>query len=360
MEYRIEKDTMGEVHVPINAYYGAQTQRSIDNFKIAQETNKMPKEIIKAFAYLKKAAAITNKEAGVLSEDKCLLIGEVCDEILEGKLDDYFPLVVWQTGSGTQSNMNVNEVVAYRGHVLKGGSLSDKEKFLHPNDDVNKSQSSNDTFPTAMHISAYKMLIEVTLPGVEKLRNTLEEKSKAYMHVVKIGRTHFMDATPLTVGQEFSGYVSQLNHGIKAIKNTLSHLSELALGGTAVGTGINTPENYSENVAKHIATLTGLPFITAENKFEALAAHDAIVEAHGALKTVAVSLMKIANDIRMLSSGPRSGIGELFIPDNEPGSSIMPGKVNPTQCEALSMIAAQVLGNDVAINIGVGLSIIYL
>ena len=352
MEYRIEKDTMGEVHVPINAYYGAQTQRSIDNFKIAQETNKMPKEIIKAFAYLKKAAAITNKEAGVLSEDKCLLIGEVCDEILEGKLDDYFPLVVWQTGSGTQSNMNVNEVVAYRGHVLKGGSLSDKEKFLHPNDDVNKSQSSNDTFPTAMHISAYKMLIEVTLPGVEKLRNTLEEKSKAYMHVVKIGRTHFMDATPLTVGQEFSGYVSQLNHGIKAIKNTLSHLSELALGGTAVGTGINTPENYSENVAKHIATLTGLPFITAENKFEALAAHDAIVEAHGALKTVAVSLMKIANDIRMLSSGPRSGIGELFIPDNEPGSSIMPGKVNPTQCEALSMIAAQVLGNDVAINIG--------
>ncbi len=352
MEYRIEKDTMGEVHVPINAYYGAQTQRSIDNFKIAQETNKMPKEIIKAFAYLKKAAAITNKEAGVLSEDKCLLIGEVCDEILEGKLDDYFPLVVWQTGSGTQSNMNVNEVVAYRGHVLKGGSLSDKEKFLHPNDDVNKSQSSNDTFPTAMHISAYKMLIEVTLPGLEKLRNTLEEKSKAYMQVVKIGRTHFMDATPLTVGQEFSGYVSQLNHGIKAIKNTLSHLSELALGGTAVGTGINTPENYSENVAKHIATLTGLPFITAENKFEALAAHDAIVEAHGALKTVAVSLMKIANDIRMLSSGPRSGIGELFIPDNEPGSSIMPGKVNPTQCEALSMIAAQVLGNDVAINIG--------
>ncbi len=352
MEYRIEKDTMGEVRVPINAYYGAQTQRSIDNFKIAQETNKMPKEIIKAFAYLKKAAAITNKEAGVLSEDKCLLIGEVCDEILEGKLDDYFPLVVWQTGSGTQSNMNVNEVVAYRGHVLKGGSLSDKEKYLHPNDDVNKSQSSNDTFPTAMHISAYKMLIEVTLPGVEKLRNTLAEKSKAYMHVVKIGRTHFMDATPLTVGQEFSGYVSQLNHGIKAIKNTLSHLSELALGGTAVGTGINTPESYSENVAKHIATLTGLPFITAENKFEALAAHDAIVEAHGALKTVAVSLMKIANDIRMLSSGPRSGIGELFIPDNEPGSSIMPGKVNPTQCEALSMIAAQVLGNDVAINIG--------
>jgi len=352
MEYRIEKDTMGEVRVPTNAYYGAQTQRSIDNFKIAQETNKMPKEIIRAFAYLKKAAAITNKEAGVLSEEKSLLIGQVCDEIQEGKLDDYFPLVVWQTGSGTQSNMNVNEVVAYRGHVLKGGALSDKDKFLHPNDDVNKSQSSNDTFPTAMHIAAYKMLVEVTLPGIEELRNTLAEKSKAYMHVVKIGRTHFMDATPLTVGQEFSGYVSQLDHGMKAIKNTLAHLSELALGGTAVGTGINTPENYAENVAKHIAALTGLPFVTAENKFEALAAHDAIVEAHGALKTVAVSLMKIANDIRMLSSGPRSGIGEIFIPDNEPGSSIMPGKVNPTQCEALTMIAAQVLGNDVAINIG--------
>jgi fumarate hydratase class II len=352
MEYRIEKDTMGEVSVPSNAYYGAQTQRSIDNFKIAQDTNKMPKEIIRAFAYLKKAAAITNFEAGVLSEEKSKLIGQVCDEILEGKLDDYFPLVVWQTGSGTQSNMNVNEVVAYRGHVIKGGSLNDKDKFLHPNDDVNKSQSSNDTFPTAMHIAAYKMLIETTLPGIEKLRNTLAAKSKAFMHVVKIGRTHFMDATPLTVGQEFSGYVSQLDHGIKAIKNTLSHLSELALGGTAVGTGINTPENYAEHVAKHIAALTGLPFVTAENKFEALAAHDAIVEAHGALKTVAVSLMKIANDIRMLSSGPRSGIGEIFIPDNEPGSSIMPGKVNPTQCEALTMIAAQVLGNDVAINIG--------
>lgn len=352
MEYRIEKDTMGEVSVPSNAYYGAQTQRSIDNFKIAQDTNKMPKEIIRAFAYLKKAAAITNYEAGVLSEEKSILIGQVCDEILAGKLDEYFPLVVWQTGSGTQSNMNVNEVVAYRGHVLKGGNLNDKDKFLHPNDDVNKSQSSNDTFPTAMHIAAYKMLIETTLPGIEKLRDTLAEKSKAFMHVVKIGRTHFMDATPLTVGQEFSGYVSQLNHGIKAIKNTLAHLSELALGGTAVGTGINTPENYSENVAKHIASLTGLPFVTADNKFEALAAHDAIVEAHGALKTVAVSLMKIANDIRMLSSGPRSGIGEIFIPDNEPGSSIMPGKVNPTQCEALTMIAAQVLGNDVAINIG--------
>jgi len=352
MEYRIEKDTMGEVHVPVDAYYGAQTQRSIDNFKIAQDINKMPKEIIKAFAYLKKAAALTNLDAGILTKEKSDLIGKACDEILAGKLDDYFPLVVWQTGSGTQSNMNVNEVVAYRGHVLNGGKLSDKEKFLHPNDDVNKSQSSNDTFPTAMHIAAYKILVETTIPGIEKLRDTLAAKSKQYMNVVKIGRTHFMDATPLTVGQEFSGYVSQLTHGLKAIKNTLAHLSELALGGTAVGTGINTPQNYSENVAQHIATLTGLPFITAENKFEALAAHDAIVETHGALKMVAVSLMKIANDIRMLSSGPRSGIGELFIPDNEPGSSIMPGKVNPTQCEALTMIAAQVMGNDVTIGIG--------
>lgn len=343
---------MGEVQVPAEAYYGAQTQRSIDNFRIAQDINRMPKEIIRAFAYLKKAAAITNFEAGVLPKEKSDLIGRVCDEILAGKLDDYFPLVVWQTGSGTQSNMNVNEVVAYRGHVLNGGQLTDKEKFLHPNDDVNKSQSSNDTFPTAMHIAAYKILVESTIPGIEKLRDTLEAKSKAFMQVVKIGRTHFMDATPLTLGQEFSGYVSQLNHGLKAIRNSLPHLSELALGGTAVGTGINTPKGYSENVANHIALLTGLPFVTAENKFEALAAHDAIVEAHGALKTVAVSLMKIANDIRMLSSGPRSGIGEIFIPDNEPGSSIMPGKVNPTQCEALTMIAAQVLGNDVAINIG--------
>jgi len=352
MEYRIEKDTMGEVKVPANAYYGAQTQRSIDNFRIAQDINRMPKEIIRAFAFLKKAAAITNFEAGVLPKEKMELIGMVCEEIMDEKLSDYFPLVVWQTGSGTQSNMNVNEVIAYRGHVLKGGSLTDKDKFLHPNDDVNKSQSSNDTFPTAMHIAAYEMLMHNTLPGLEKLRNTLAEKSKAFKKVVKIGRTHFMDATPLTLGQEFSGYVSQLDHGIKAIRNTLPHLSELALGGTAVGTGINTPDGYSENVARHIASLTGLPFITAENKFEALAAHDAIVEAHGALKTVAVSLMKIANDIRMLSSGPRSGIGEIFIPDNEPGSSIMPGKVNPTQCEALTMIAAQVMGNDVAIGIG--------
>ena len=352
MEFRIEKDTMGEVKVPAHVYWGAQTQRSIENFPIAQDINKMPKEIIAAFAYLKKAAALTNMEAGVLPAEKAELIGTVCDEILAGTLSDQFPLVVWQTGSGTQSNMNVNEVIAYRGHVLKGGSLTDKDKFLHPNDDVNKSQSSNDTFPTAMHIAAYKILVETTIPGIEKLRDTLEAKSKAFMHIVKIGRTHFMDATPLTVGQEISGYVSQLNHGLKAIKNSLAHLSELALGGTAVGTGINTPKGYDVNVAKHIATLTGLPFVTAENKFEALAAHDAIVEAHGALKTVAVSLMKIANDIRMLSSGPRSGIGELFIPDNEPGSSIMPGKVNPTQCEALTMIAAQVMGNDVAINIG--------
>ena len=352
MEYRIEKDTMGEVKVPADVYWGAQTQRSIENFQIAQDINKMPKEIIKAFAYLKKAAALTNFDAGVLPKEKADLIGQVCDEILEGKLDGQFPLVVWQTGSGTQSNMNVNEVVAYRGHVIKGGSLTDKDKFLHPNDDVNKSQSSNDTFPTAMHIAAYKILLETTIPGITKLRDTLAQKSKEFMHVVKIGRTHFMDATPLTLGQEISGYVSQLNHGLKAINNTLAHLSELALGGTAVGTGINTPKGYDVNVAKHIANLTGLRFVTAENKFEALAAHDAIVEAHGALKTVAVSLMKIANDVRMLSSGPRSGIGELHIPDNEPGSSIMPGKVNPTQCEALTMIAAQVLGNDVAINIG--------
>jgi len=352
MEYRIEKDTMGEVQVPVDAYYGAQTQRSIENFKICQDTDKMPKEIIRAFAYLKKAAAIVNEEAGLLPKEKADLIGQVCDEILEGKLDQYFPLVIWQTGSGTQSNMNVNEVIAYRGHVLKGGKLTDKEKFLHPNDDVNKSQSSNDTFPTAMHIAAYKTLLEITISGLEKLMGTLEKKSKEFMPVVKIGRTHFMDATPLTLGQEFSGYASQLKHGLRALKNTLPHLSELALGGTAVGTGINTPKNFSENVAKVIARLTGLPFVTAENKFEALAAHDAIVEGHGALKTLAVSLMKIANDIRMLSSGPRSGIGEIFIPDNEPGSSIMPGKVNPTQCESLTMICAHVMGADVAINIG--------
>ncbi len=343
---------MGTVEVPADVYWGAQTQRSIDNFKIAEDINKMPKEIIAAFAYLKKAAAITNQQLGVLDKEKSDIISTVCDEILAGTLNDQFPLVVWQTGSGTQSNMNVNEVIAYRAHVLKGGSLMDEKKIIHPNDDVNKSQSSNDTFPTAMHIAAYKILMECTIPGIEKLRNTLDAKSKAFMKVVKIGRTHFMDATPLTLGQEMSGYVSQLNHGLKAIKNSLAHLSELALGGTAVGTGINTPEGYSELVARNIAAVTGLPFITAENKFEALAAHDAIVEAHGALKTVAVSLMKIANDIRMLSSGPRSGIGEIHIPDNEPGSSIMPGKVNPTQCEALTMVAAQVMGNDVAINIG--------
>jgi len=349
---RIEKDTMGSIEVPASVYWGAQTQRSILNFPIAQDINKMPKEIIAAFAYLKKAAAITNYQLNVLDKSKSDIIGQVCDEILEGKLNDQFPLVVWQTGSGTQSNMNVNEVIAYRAHVILGGSLMDEKKIIHPNDDVNKSQSSNDTFPTAMHIAAYKILIENTMPGIEKLRDTLAIKSLAFMHIVKIGRTHFMDATPLTLGQEISGYVSQLDHGLKAIKNTLSHLSELALGGTAVGTGINTPKGYSELVAKNIAELTNLPFITAENKFEALAAHDAIVEVHGALKTVAVSLMKIANDIRMLSSGPRSGIGEIHIPDNEPGSSIMPGKVNPTQCEAMTMVAAQVLGNDVAINIG--------
>ncbi|HCI58671.1 MAG: class II fumarate hydratase [Bacteroidetes bacterium] len=352
MEFRKEKDTMGIVEVPANVYWGAQTQRSIENFKIARDTNKMPKEIIEAFAYLKKAAAQTNFEAGVLPKEKNELIARVCNEILEGKLNDQFPLVVWQTGSGTQSNMNVNEVVAYRAHVINGGSLLDEKKAIHPNDDVNKSQSSNDTFPTAMHIAAYKILIDVTLPGIKKLRDTLKAKSEEFMNVVKIGRTHLMDATPLTLGQELSGYVSQLDHGIRAIEHTLPHLSELALGGTAVGTGINTPKGYDVNVAKHIASLTGLPFVTAENKFEALAAHDAIVEAHGALKTVACSLMKIANDIRLLASGPRCGIGEVYIPDNEPGSSIMPGKVNPTQCEAMTMVAAQVLGNDVAINIG--------
>jgi fumarate hydratase, class II len=352
MSFRTEKDTMGTVQVPADAYWGAQTQRSIENFPIAQDINRMPKEIIRAFAYLKHAAALTNRDAGILPAEKAELIGRVCQEILDGKLDEQFPLVVWQTGSGTQSNMNVNEVVAYRGHVLQGGSLLDEKKALAPNDDVNKSQSSNDTFPTAMHIAAYKILMETTIPGIEKLRDALAAKAREFQDIVKIGRTHFMDATPLTLGQEFSGYVSQLDHGLRAIRNTLAHLSELALGGTAVGTGINTPPSYSENVAAHIATLTGFPFITAENKFEALAAHDAIVSAHGALKTVAVSLMKIANDIRMLSSGPRAGIGEIFIPDNEPGSSIMPGKVNPTQCEAMTMVAAQVLGNDVAINVG--------
>jgi len=352
MEYRIEKDTLGQVEVPADKYWGAQTQRSIGNFKIAQDINKMPREIIRGFAYLKKAAALANLDAGVLSKEKCELIGRVCDEILDGKLDDQFPLVVWQTGSGTQSNMNVNEVIAYRAHVLSGGSLTDERKTIHPNDDVNKSQSSNDTFPTAMHIAAYKILMEVTIPGVRQLRDTLHQKATEYKDVVKNGRTHLMDATPLTLGQEISGYVSQLDHGLTALTNTLPHLSELALGGTAVGTGLNTPDGYAENVAAKIAELTGLPFITAPNKFEALAAHDAIVASHGALKTLAVSLMKIGNDIRLLASGPRSGIGEIRIPDNEPGSSIMPGKVNPTQCEALTMVAAQVMGNDVAINIG--------
>lgn len=347
---RQEKDSIGYVDVPATRYWGAQTQRSFKNFEIGGQ--QMPIEIIRAFAILKKAAARTNHALGVLDEEKSNLIGKVADEILAGELDDEFPLVVWQTGSGTQSNMNVNEVIANRGHVLAGGKLTDEKKALHPNDDVNKSQSSNDTFPTAMHIAAYKMLVESTIPGIEQLRDTLEAKSKAMMDVVKIGRTHFMDATPLTLGQEFSGYVSQLNHGLKAIKNTLDHLSELALGGTAVGTGLNTPEGYDVHVAGQIAELTGLPFRTAENKFESLAAHDAIVEAHGALKTVAVSLMKIGNDVRMLSSGPRSGIGEIIIPANEPGSSIMPGKVNPTQSEALTMAMAQVVGNDVAINVG--------
>lgn len=352
MECRIEKDTMGTVRVPVDAYYGAQTQRSIENFEIAQDINRMPKEIIYAFAYLKKGAALANKDAGVLSAEKCDLIVRVCDEILAGRLDEAFPLVVWQTGSGTQTNMNVNEVIANRAHVLNGGKLTDEVKVLMANDDVNKSQSSNDTFPSAMHIAAYKMLRENTIPSLELLHRTLVIKSREFMPIVKIGRTHFMDETPLTLGQEFSGYAAQLEYGIQSIKNTLPHLAELALGGTAVGTGINTPENYGEKVAKKISELTGLPFVTAPNKFEALATHDAIVETHGALKGVAVSLMKIANDIRMLGSGPRAGIGEIRLPENEPGSSIMPGKVNPTQCEALTMIAAQVMGNDVAISVG--------
>jgi fumarate hydratase class II len=350
MKYRIEKDTMGEVKVPAEKYWGAQTQRSFENFKIGN--NLMPSEIIEAFAYLKKAAAITNFELGVLPHEKCDLISKVCDEILEGKLDDQFPLTVWQTGSGTQSNMNLNEVISNRAHVLAGNKLGEGKPFIHPNDDVNKSQSSNDTFPTAMHIAAYKMIAETTIPGITKLRNTLDKKSKDFLKIVKIGRTHWMDATPVTLGQEFSGYVSQLDHGIKAIKNTMPHLSELALGGTAVGTGINCPKGYAEKVAQKISDLTGYSFITAPNKYESLATHDALIEASGALKTVAASIMKILNDIRVLASGPRSGIGEISIPANEPGSSIMPGKVNPTQIEALTMVCAQVIGNDVAITVG--------
>jgi fumarate hydratase, class II len=351
MKYRIERDTMGEVNVPADKYWGAQTERSRNNFKIGPAAS-MPKEIISGFAILKKAAAYANCELGVLSETKRDLIAQVCDEILTGKLDDQFPLVIWQTGSGTQSNMNVNEVIANRAHVLAGKTLGEGEKILQPNDDVNKSQSSNDTFPTAMHIAAYKTVVEKTIPGIEKLRNTLLQKSETFKDVVKIGRTHLMDATPLTLGQEFSGYAAQLNQGMKALRNTLEHLSELALGGTAVGTGLNTPKGYDVLVAEKIAEFTGFPFVTAPNKFEALAAHDAIVETHGALKQLAVSLNKIANDIRLLASGPRSGIGELILPANEPGSSIMPGKVNPTQSEALTMVCAQVMGNDVAISVG--------
>ena len=351
MKYRIEKDTMGEVKVPADKYWGAQTERSRNNFKIGPSAS-MPLEIVHGFAYLKKAAAYANCELGVLSEEKRDLIATVCDEILAGKLNDQFPLVIWQTGSGTQSNMNVNEVIANRAHELTGRMIGEGDKTIQPNDDVNKSQSSNDTFPTGMHIACYKMVVETTIPGVEKLRDTLKEKSIAFKDVVKIGRTHLMDATPLTVGQEFSGYVSQLDHGLRALKNTLPHLSELALGGTAVGTGLNTPKGYDVLVAKKIAEFTGLPFVTAENKFEALASHDALVESHGALKQLAVSLNKIANDIRLMASGPRSGIGELIIPANEPGSSIMPGKVNPTQAEALTMVCAQVIGNDVAIAVG--------
>jgi fumarate hydratase class II len=348
---RIERDTMGEVHVPATAYWGAQTERSRTNFKIGPEGS-MPKEIVHAFAYLKKAAALTNRDLGVLTAEKAELIGNVCDEILTGQHDAEFPLVIWQTGSGTQSNMNVNEVIAYRGHVLSGGSLLDANKVLHPNDDVNKSQSSNDTFPTAMHIAAYLQTVRTTVPGIRHLRNVLAAKADAFKNVVKTGRTHFMDATPLTLGQEFSGYVQQLDNGIRAIDNALEMVAELALGGTAVGTGLNTPKGYDVAVAANIAELTGMPFKTAPNKFEALAAHDAMVELSGAFKRVAVSLMKIGNDVRMLSSGPRSGIGEIIIPDNEPGSSIMPGKVNPTQPEALTMVAAQVIGNDVAVSLG--------
>lgn len=351
MEYRIEKDTMGEVKVPSDKFWGAQTQRSINNFKIGPPGS-MPIEIINGFAYLKKAAAYTNCELGILSTEKRDAIAQVCDEILIGKLNDQFPLVVWQTGSGTQSNMNVNEVIANRTQVLAGLKIGEDEPILKANDDVNKSQSSNDTFPTAMHIAAYKAIVENTIPAVEKLRDTLQAKSTEFMNVVKIGRTHLMDATPITLGQEFSGYVSQLTHGLKALKNTLPHLSEIALGGTAVGTGLNAPKGYDTLVANFIAKFTKHPFITAENKYEALAAHDAVVETHGALKQLAVSLNKIANDIRMMASGPRSGIGEIHIPENEPGSSIMPGKVNPTQCEALTMVCAQVMGNDVAITIG--------
>lgn len=351
MSYRIEKDTMGEVKVPADKLWGAQTERSRNNFKIGASAS-MPLEIVYGFAYLKKAAAYTNCELGVLPIEKRDLIAKVCDEILEGKHDDQFPLVIWQTGSGTQSNMNVNEVVANRAHQLAGKVIGEGEKTIQPNDDVNKSQSSNDTFPTGMHIAAYKKIVETTIPGIKQLRHTLNEKSKAFQNVVKIGRTHLMDATPLTLGQELSGYVAQLDHGLNALENTLAHLSELALGGTAVGTGLNTPKGYSKRVAEYIAEFTELPFVTAPNKFEALAAHDALVETHGALKQLAVSLNKIANDVRMMASGPRSGIGEIIIPANEPGSSIMPGKVNPTQCEALTMVCAQVMGNDVAVSVG--------
>ena len=351
MSFRIEKDTMGEVRVPTDKYWGAQTERSRNNFKIGPEAS-MPLDIIYGFAYLKKAAAYANCELGVLSKEKRDLIARVCDEILEGKHNDQFPLVIWQTGSGTQSNMNVNEVIANRAHELAGKVIGEGEKTIQPNDDVNKSQSSNDTFPTGMHIAAYKKIVEVTIPGITQLKNTLDKKVKDFKDVVKIGRTHLMDATPLTLGQEFSGYASQLGHGLKALEHSLAHLSELALGGTAVGTGLNTPKGYDVLVAKYISDFTGLPFVTAENKFEALASHDALVESHGALKQLAVSLNKIANDIRMMASGPRSGIGEITIPANEPGSSIMPGKVNPTQCEALTMVCAQVMGNDVALSVG--------
>lgn len=349
MVYRTETDTMGEVQVPASKYWGAQTQRSLLNFRIGPIAS-MPLEIIHAFGILKKAAAITNTKFGLLAEDKMQVIVKVCDEITTGRLDDQFPLVIWQTGSGTHTNMNCNEVIANRAHVILGNKLGEGDRLIHPNDDVNMSQSSNDTFPTAMHIAAYQKIAGYTIPQLELLLNTLNEKSLALAKIVKTGRTHFMDATPISLGQEFSGYASQMKHGIKALKNTLPHLSELAMGGSAVGTGLNTPKGYALEVAGTIARLTNLPFITAENKFEALAANDALVETHGAIKQLAVSLMKIANGIRMLSSGPRSGIGEITIPANEPGSSIMPGKVNPTQTEAITMVCAQIIGNDTTIS----------
>ncbi len=348
-KFRTEKDTMGSIDVPSDKYYGAQTARSLMNFKIGGD--KMPIGVIRAMGILKKAAALTNTALGILPKDKADLIAKAADEVIAGKLDDHFPLVVWQTGSGTQSNMNVNEVISNRAIEMAGGEMGSK-KPVHPNDDVNKSQSSNDTFPTAMHIAAVIAIQDRLIPALTELADALNAKSKEFDKIVKIGRTHLMDATPLTLGQEFSGYVQQVRQSIKRLKSVLPDLLELALGGTAVGTGINSHPDFAVNVAAQIAKISGQPFVTAPNKFEALASHDSLVMAHGALKTIAISLMKIASDIRLLGSGPRSGIGELNLPENEPGSSIMPGKVNPTQCEAMTMVCAQVMGNDVAVNVG--------